>query len=140
RQLTLVHGDYSPKHILLHNTRLILLDHEVIHFGDPGFDLGFSLSHFLSKGHHLPQHRRAFIEAANTYWATYRQALGEVPWNKDLEELTVRHTLGCLLARVAGRSPLEYLTPDQRAWQREAVLTMMRAEPDGVNHLIETFL
>jgi hypothetical protein len=38
---TLVHGDFSPKNILIHRGRLVLLDHEVIHFGDPAFDLGF---------------------------------------------------------------------------------------------------
>ncbi|HEY7116124.1 MAG TPA: phosphotransferase [Tepidisphaeraceae bacterium] len=140
RQLTLVHGDYSPKNVLIHDGRLILLDHEVIHFGDPAFDLGFSLTHLLSKGHHLPQHRPAFAGAARLYWQTYRQALGEVRWAGDLEEFAVRHTLGCLLARVAGRSPLEYLTPDQRAWQRAVVLTMMNGLPDDMDDLIETFL
>src|SRR5262249_18852415 len=43
RHVTLVHGDYSPKNILVHDGRLILLDHEVIHWGDPAFDLGFAL-------------------------------------------------------------------------------------------------
>ena len=50
---TLVHGDYSPKNILVHSGRLVLLDHEVIHWGEPAFDVGFSLTHFLSKAHHL---------------------------------------------------------------------------------------
>ena len=34
-----------------------------------------------------------------------------------MEPRAVRHTLGCLLARVAGRSPLEYLDEPQRARQ-----------------------
>jgi hypothetical protein len=57
-----------------------------------------------------------------------------------LEEFAVRHTLGCLLARVAGRSPLEYLTPAQAAWQRTAVLMMMANPPADIDELIETFL
>ena len=36
RQDTIVHGDFSPKNVLVHDGRLVLLDHEVIHFGDPG--------------------------------------------------------------------------------------------------------
>jgi tRNA A-37 threonylcarbamoyl transferase component Bud32 len=140
RQLTLVHGDYSPKNILISNGQLVLLDHEVIHFGDPAFDLGFSLTHFLAKGHHLPAHRRAFADAAHAYWRSYRAALGNLRWSGDLEEFAVRHTLGCLLARVAGRSPLEYLTPAQAAWQRTAVLMMMSNPPADVDELIETFL
>jgi 5-methylthioribose kinase len=140
RQLTLVHGDYSPKNVLISNGKLVLLDHEVIHFGDPGFDLGFSLTHFLSKGHHLAEHRAKFAEAARLYWRTYRAALGEVRWGGDLEEFAVRHTLGCLLARVAGRSPLEYLTAGEREWQRACVLAMMADVPGSVDELVEMFL
>jgi 5-methylthioribose kinase len=143
RQLTLVHGDYSPKNVLIRpggSSRLVLLDHEVIHFGDAAFDLGFSLTHFLAKGHHLAAHRAQFAEAARRYWRSYRASLGAVRWGADLDEFTIRHTLACLLARVAGRSPLEYLTPGQRAWQRSAVLTMMGSAWNGVDELIEAFL
>jgi hypothetical protein len=140
RQLTLVHGDYSPKNVLVREDRPILLDHEVIHWGDPAFDLGFALTHLLSKGHHLPAHRFAFLNAAKTFWRDYRAELGAPRWSTDLEDLAVRHTLGCMLARVAGRSPLEYLTPPQRDWQRHAVLAMMADLPTGINDLADTFL
>lgn len=137
---TLVHGDYSPKNILVHHDRLVLLDHEVIHFGDPAFDLGFSLTHLLSKGHHLVSLRPVFRAAARTYWTAYLDALGELPWRDDLEARAVRHSLGCLLARVCGRSPLEYLTPEQREAQRVAVLSLMAAPPARVFDLIDLFL
>lgn len=137
---TLVHGDYSPKNILVHHERLVLLDHEVIHFGDPAFDLGFSLTHLLSKGHHLAPLRPAFQDAAIAYWTAYLDALGELPWRAGLEERAVRHTLGCLLARVCGRSPLEYLTPGARETQRAVVLGLMAAPPAGVFELINLFL
>jgi len=45
---SLVHGDYSPKNILIHRGRLVLLDHEVIHWGDPMFDVGFALAHLCN--------------------------------------------------------------------------------------------
>jgi 5-methylthioribose kinase len=48
QRLALVHGDYGPKNILVHEGRFVLVDHEVIHFGDPAFDLGFSLTHLLA--------------------------------------------------------------------------------------------
>ena len=108
RLFTLVHGDYSPKNVLIHNDKLILLDHEVIHFGDPAFDLGFGMTHLLSKAHHLPRMRSAFAQAALDFWTQYRSTLGEPPFAASLETYAVRHALGCLLARVAGRSPLEY--------------------------------
>jgi tRNA A-37 threonylcarbamoyl transferase component Bud32 len=138
-RITLVHGDYSPKNILIYEGRLVLLDHEVIHFGDPAFDLGFSLTHFMSKAHHLPALRRDFLAAANAYWRAYAEALGTPEWSADLEARVVRHTLGCLLARVAGRSPLEYLDGEERGRQREAVLSIMPAAPARIPDLIATF-
>ena len=139
-RLTLVHGDYSPKNILVYQGRLVLLDHEVIHFGDPAFDLGFALAHLLSKAHHVHDMRAAFAAAAGDYWRAYRAALGDVPWSPDLEPRTVRHTIGCLLARVAGRSTLEYLDGEERARQRAAALVLMRQPPVSVADLAERFV
>ena len=138
-RITLVHGDYSPKNILIYEGRLVLLDHEVIHFGDPAFDMGFSLTHFLSKAHHLPALRPEFTSAAREYWRLYREALGAPAWAADLEPRAVRHTLACLLARTAGRSPLEYLGPAERVRQREAVLRTIPCAPANVADLISIF-
>ena len=138
-RLTLVHGDYSPKNILVQGDRLILLDHEVIHFGDPAFDLGFSLTHLLSKAHHARARRADFLQAAEWYWENYRQSAGEIPHLPGLEDRAVRHTLACLLARVDGRSPLEYLTRPERDRQREIVLSMLADPPESVPGLIGEF-
>lgn len=127
--ITLVHGDYSPKNILVHQKRLVLLDHEVIHWGDPAFDIGFSLAHLLSKAHHLTAHRQQFAHAVNQYWHAYRKTLGDVLFNdRALDARAVRHTLACLLARVAGRSTLEYLSEQERQRQ-QAVVTTLIAQP-----------
>ena len=138
--LTLVHGDYSPKNVLVHAGRLVLLDHEVIHWGDPAFDLGFSLAHFLAKGHHLRDHRSVFADAARLYFATYLTELGEVPWRDPLEARAVRHTLACLLARVDGRSPLEYLSPEERVRQRDVVVALMASPPATIAGVADAFL
>lgn len=138
-RLTLVHGDYSPKNILIYQSRLILLDHEVIHWGDPAFDLGFSLTHLLSKAHHLPAHRTEFTRAAESYWQAYRPSAGAVAASEDYEARVVRHTLGCLLARVDGRSPLEYLSNETRDRQRAIVLEQMNRPPDKLTDLIGLF-
>lgn len=138
-RITLVHGDYSPKNILICQDRLILLDHEVIHWGDPAFDLGFSLTHLLSKAHHLPAKRAAFLDAARHYWNEYRRIAGELALLPGLEGRAVRHTLGCLLARVDGRSPLEYLTDDERNRQRALVLGLLRSPPERLTELFGVF-
>src|SRR5260370_19780199 len=108
RQETFVHGDFSPKNILIYQHKPILLDHEVAHFGDPAFDLGFSLTHLLSKAHHLPSNRFILFDAALRYWDTYFGLVRESPWTTGLEHRAVKHTSACLLARAVGRSPLEY--------------------------------
>lgn len=122
---TLVHGDYSPKNVLVHRGRLVLLDHEVMHYGDPAFDVGFSLTHLLSKAHHLPPHREAFLQASLEFWRVYEQASGEVARRIGFEARALAHTLACLLARVEGRSPLEYLTGKERDRQRSLVLRLI---------------
>jgi aminoglycoside phosphotransferase (APT) family kinase protein len=100
--LTLVHGDYSPKNIVVYRDQLILLDYEVVHWGDPAFDLGFSLTHFLSKARHLQALRRSFAEAAALYWRIYSTETESLSWFNELEPRVVRHTSGCLLARAVG--------------------------------------
>ncbi|RMF04074.1 MAG: hypothetical protein D6768_04205 [Chloroflexi bacterium] len=140
QRLTLVHGDFSPKNILVYQNRLILLDHEVIHWGDPAFDVGFSLTHLLSKAHHLPARRADFAAAAGQYWQEYAATLGDVPWADALEPRAARHTLACLLARVAGRSPLEYFSAELRARQQQIVTGLMQAPPQTISTLIQQFI
>jgi aminoglycoside phosphotransferase (APT) family kinase protein len=139
RQDALVHGDYSPKNALVHHGQLVLLDYEVAHMGEPAFDVGFSMTHLLSKAHHLPARRADFAQAAADYWSLYRKTLGDAPWADGLEARAVRHTLGCLLARVNGRSPLEYMSAEARARQRAAVVPLMAAPPETVEELIAEF-
>jgi 5-methylthioribose kinase len=140
RQLTLVHGDFSPKNVLVRaDGRLVLLDHEVIHWGDPAFDVGFALTHLLSKANHLPARRARLVAAALRFCETYAATLGPVYWDDNLRLMASRHTLACMAARVAGRSPLEYLTESQRRRQLEWAVAGMRRPPGGPAELVEMF-
>ncbi len=132
--VSIVHGDSSPKNVLLHQDRMVLLDHEVAHFGDPAFDIGFAMAHFLSKAHHLPRLRSDFLEAAKAFWQSYQFA----PYGQ-FESRCVRHSIACLLARVWGRSPLEYLGPEERSRQAAAVLAMMPRVPSDIPSMIDAF-
>jgi 5-methylthioribose kinase len=139
RKLCLVHGDFSPKNILIHRGRLVLLDYEVVHFGDPAFDVGFALTHFLSKAHHMSSKRDVIARASRLFWKTYFKKIASLGWD-GLEARTVRHALGCLLARVAGKSPIEYLTTNESARQRDITLLLMAAPPTRVTDLISEFI
>jgi aminoglycoside phosphotransferase (APT) family kinase protein len=137
RRFTLVHGDYSPKNILVHQDRLVLLDHEVIHWGDGAFDIGFALAHLLSKAHHLAANRQQFALAARCFWTTYD---AQTQWPEPMEPRAVRHALGCLLARVRGRSTLEYLDEPHRQRQQRIVLEVISRPPTTVGELIAEFI
>ncbi len=138
-QQTLVHGDYSPKNILVHGDKLILLDYEVIHWGDPSFDCGFFLTHLLSKAHHVNEQRGPFLSAAKLWLDGYLTKTRHQPWADGLETRIVRQTLGCLLARVRGRSQLEYLSEDERTRQACAVVELMRDSCDTFGTLCQRF-
>ncbi len=138
-RLTLVHGDYSPKNVLVRSGRLVLLDHEVIHWGDPAFDVGFALTHLLSKAHHVAAYRAQFLAAARRCWQAYAGDARVVPWWDALGARIVRHTLACLLARVAGRSPLEYLGAEERRRQQAVVLELISDPPSDPAKLINAF-
>jgi 5-methylthioribose kinase len=132
--VSLVHGDFSPKNVLLHGDRMVLLDHEVAHFGDPAFDIGFAMAHFLSKAHHLPQLRQAFLDTAKEFWQSYDL----IPY-EGFGQRCVRHSLACVLARVQGRSPLEYLSPEARTRQAAAALAILQNVPSEIPALIDAF-
>ena len=69
----------------------------------------------------------------------YLDCLGGIEWRDSLESRAVRHTLGCLLARVAGRSPLEYLTPAERQTQLGIVLALIDRQPGRLGELIDRY-
>lgn len=142
RCYTLVHGDYSPKNTLVYANRLVLLDYEVIHWGDPAFDLGFGLTHLLSKAHHVVPLRHQFATAAQHFWQSYCAISTQqvASWQSDLELYAIRHTLACLLARVAGRSPLEYLTKAARERQQAVVVALLQKPPLTMSTLIADFV
>jgi hypothetical protein len=129
--VSIVHGDYSPKNVLVRGGKIVLLDHEVIHWGDSAFDVGFAVTHFLSKAHHIPRHRADFLEAARRF---SRGLPAGVSGSRG-----AWHTLGCMLARVAGRSPLEYLSDVERDRQRRVIVNLMREPPASVIDVIDAF-
>src|SRR5262249_42850961 len=129
---TLVLGDFSPKNILVHSGGLILLDFECAHAGDATFDLGFFFTHLflkafraeLGEGAHAgrpnlvgqPNASQVFLSLCEAFWRGYEQRTGFGP-SSSRGRKTVTHLAACALARVDGKSPVEYL--DDRA-QRAA--------------------
>lgn len=115
----LVHGDFSPKNILVSQERMVLLDCEVAWYGDPAFDLAFMLNHFFLKALlHAPRDPglRTLIE---TFRAAY-QAVQPAP---AIESRVSRLLPLLMLARVDGKSPAEYLDAPRRQFVRDFAQT-----------------
>jgi len=110
---SLVHGDYSPKNLLVYEQGLMMVDFEVGHFGDPAFDLGFFLSHLVLKGIWSESKFDAYWQLTEVFWGAYwagMQAILSAAEQASLEHRAVGNFAACLLARVDGKSPVEYLT------------------------------
>ncbi|MCO6497591.1 MAG: phosphotransferase [Chitinophagaceae bacterium] len=134
---TVVHGDYSPKNVLVRNNRVVLLDYEVMHYGDPAFDVGFFMCQMLSFLNHLADTRESLAQSAKSFWTAYVDKIGDV--SPEAEYRGVRHTMGCLLARVKGRSPVDFLTPEEQDRQIETVLEFIESPVEQMIPFIETF-
>ncbi|MDH5604041.1 MAG: phosphotransferase [Cyclobacteriaceae bacterium] len=136
-RLTVVHGDYSPKNMLIKEGRLVLLDHEVMHFGDPAFDVGFMLCHLFSKSIHLPAQRNVLLNSVLSFWKCYSEANEDIA--ADIQSRAVRHTIGCLLARVKGRSPHDYLGEKSKQIQLETGISLSKEPVLTIEHFYENF-
>ncbi len=114
RKEALCHGDYTPKNILVHKNGFMLVDYETAHFGDPTMDLGLFLAHLTLKAVRSPERGAEFVALMRNFWRAYCEE-ATFASHRDLEKRGVKHYGVCLLARVAGTSPVDYLaTPESR--------------------------
>ena len=138
---TLVLGDFSPKNILVHSRGLILLDFECAHAGDPAFDLGFFLSHLLLKSVRAaatdPSGAGRYTRPTRAFWDSYldRRNLAPEP-RTELICRAIRHTAACCLARVDGKSPVEYLDAQGQTRARSFARAALEADPGTWDDLI----
>lgn len=121
----LVHGDVSPKNILAGPDGPVFLDAECAWYGDPAFDIAFCANHLLLKAVWKPQHAPACAEAFD---ALVRAYLGGVEWEpaEALEARAAPLLAALLLARIDGKSPVEYLTAEpDKARVRDAAAALL---------------
>ena len=106
--VALVHGDVSPKNILVGAEGPVLIDAECAWWGDPAFDIAFCLNHLLLKCLWVPATSDGFLACFD---ALSRAYLAGVDWEpaEALERRAAALLPGLLLARVDGKSPVEYL-------------------------------
>lgn len=110
RRVALVHGDWSPKNFLVAGGSVMAIDFEVVHFGDPAFDVAFLLNHLALKSFLHRPYKPRYQEAAARFLA---------PLPSWLEPAAMPHLAALMLARVDGKSPVEYLPSGPRAEVRQ---------------------
>jgi 5-methylthioribose kinase len=122
-RLALVHGDVSPKNILVAPEGPVFLDAECAWYGDPAFDLAFCLNHLVLKSFWVPgaPFRQCFEALASAY-------LSGVTWENEIEARVATLLPALLLARVDGKSPVEYLGDAQRRSVRELAVKILKEE------------
>lgn len=134
RRFSLVHGDFSPKNLLISSVGMMVIDWEVVHWGDPSFDAAFLTNHLMLKAFHRPREWAAYGGAAREFWRALRES--EAPeW---MEAAAMRHLGGLLLARIDGKSPAEYIRGEaDRQRVRAAARELIRRPASGVDEAFE---
>lgn len=129
----LVHGDVSPKNILVArgDGHPVLLDAECAWFGDPAFDAAFCLNHLILKAVHLPALTSALLAQTAAFADTW---LGHFPAaERPALEARTAALLPCLmLARVDGKSPVEYLDAANQSRVRNIAIPLIVSPPAGL--------
>jgi aminoglycoside phosphotransferase (APT) family kinase protein len=141
--LALVHGDFSPKNLLVSPRQMMLIDFEVGHFGDPAFDNGFFFSHLVLKAVHAEPLCLRNCNLAAASWTEYSNIMRRTVATEEfdaLEQRSVQNLAGCLLARVDGKSPVDYLDKSQQERVRDLAEILFKESVsqmhDGMAQLI----
>ena len=122
-RIALVHGDASPKNILVGAEAPVLLDAECAWYGDPAFDIAFCLNHLLLKSVLMPQHLDDLLRAFDAMATSYLES-AQFEKRAELEARAASLLPALALARIDGKSPVEYLVG--RSFEQDLVRSLAR--------------
>ena len=127
----LVHGDVSPKNILVGDDGPVFLDAECAWYGDPAFDLAFCLNHLFLKSIWVPGARAAFMQCYDALASAYLSRISI----SEIEPRAATLLPGLLLGRIDGKSPVEYLDEAQRSLVRTAARRLLQEPSSTLSQL-----
>lgn len=131
----LCHGDVSPKNTFLRSSGPVILDAECATMGDASFDPAFCINHLILKAVHLPDSKKQYLINANQLWQAYYPF---VTWEPvaDLEIRICQLLPALMLARIDGKSPVEYLTESEQDVVRSIALQMIKSPSNRMEDLL----
>jgi tRNA A-37 threonylcarbamoyl transferase component Bud32 len=131
-RIALVHGDFSPKNLLVAGSDVVIVDCEVAHWGDARFDIAFCVAHLLLKSFRRTTSSALLLSATLAFLSAYRRS------GLDVLDREFTRQLGCLLlARLHGDSPVDYLDDlDIDAIAQFAVELVVRPPLFAANDLV----
>jgi aminoglycoside phosphotransferase (APT) family kinase protein len=138
-RIALVHGDVSPKNILIGPDGPVFLDAECAWYGDPAFDLAFCLNHLLLKMIPRPDRRGELLASFDALAAAYHD---RISWERPatLEARAAALLPALCLARIDGKSPVEYITQDEdKARVRRIAMPLVARPPRRLAALREAW-
>jgi 5-methylthioribose kinase len=131
-RIALMQGDISPKNILIGPDGPVFLDAETACYGDPAFDLAFCLNHLLLKCVWHKKFKKNYLQSFQALTDAY---LENVTWEEpdDIEARTAALLPALLLARIDGKSPVEYLTAEKdKILVREVAKVLFVEKPSAL--------
>ncbi len=134
--LVLVHGDVSPKNIFFRDGHPLFLDAECATMGDASFDPAFCLNHLVLKAVHLPGSRGTLLQGVLDFWRAYA---AHVQWESaaGLEARICRLLPALMLARVDGKSPVEYFGDGEKETVRRLSRPLIRCPRSDLRRVVE---
>jgi 5-methylthioribose kinase len=126
----LVHGDLTPKNVLVLSDGAVLVDWEVAHAGDASFDLATLTAHLLLKSlrSEVTGGAALLLDSSRQFWDAY-----DGPADRSR---AMRHTGAVMLARLFGKSLVDYLPADtERARAYDVGRLALDGQFSGIHEL-----
>lgn len=135
--ISLVHGDYSPKNIMIMGEKIQVLDFEVAHYGHPAFDLAFLVNHIILKSVKFEEYAAGYLALAEYMMKRYLSQMTFMN-QKEFEPVFVKTLQMLFLARIDGKSPVEYLCsePLKQEKVRKISLSMIKDQIERLDDML----
>lgn len=120
-----VHGDFTPKNVLVLPQGFWVIDTEVAHIGNPVLDTASMLAHLLLKRIHYREHHAAGLLLQNFQ----REFLNALSDSQGSVPPTLGYHIGIIMGvRVEGRAPVAYLSDSAKAVARDVAIALLEGQ------------